>query len=481
MIATIREIVLPRLTCNPKNRNGGTFQYVDIDALDNTRQIIVAPKVIPIDGAPSRARMLIYRGDVLFSLVRPYLKNIAVVTSGLDGEIASTAFCVLRPAKGIASHFLFYQLCQEPFINSIPTYGSSPPAARDEEFLNMAIGIAPVNEQHRVVRKIDELFSYLDTGIAALERSKANLKRYRAAILKAAVDGELTREWRVKNPPSGPAEKLLERILIERRRRWEEEQLAKFAEKGQTPPKDWKHKYREPSKTDRIDIIPLSEGWCWTTIDAIAKVTKLAGFEYTKFVDYDPHGDLPVIKAENVGKDGFKHTNFSRVQSKAINHLTRSRLHGGEVLMVFVGAGVGQVARVPFDQLYFLGPNVSVIKVTDKNVLPEYLEMYLRSPIGFKMAISFTKSVAQPSLSMETIRKIPVVIPPIDEQRIALQKINQYASIGQQTQLQLSVNLTRASRLRQAILKDAFDGNLVPHDPADEPATVLLERIKSEQ
>ena len=89
-------------------------------------------------------------------------------------------------------------------------------------------------EQRRIVAKIEELFSDLDAGVVALERVRANLKRYRAAVLKAAVEGKLTEDWRAQHPDTEPASVLLERILADRRRQWEQAQLAKFAQAGKT-------------------------------------------------------------------------------------------------------------------------------------------------------------------------------------------------------------------------------------------------------
>ena len=98
------------------------------------------------------------------------------------------------------------------------------------------IPFAPVNEQRRIVAKIEELFSDLDAGVAALERVKAKLKRYRAAVLKAAVEGKLTEAWRKKNRPKETGQQLLDRILQERRCKWEEEQLAAYEKAGKKPP-----------------------------------------------------------------------------------------------------------------------------------------------------------------------------------------------------------------------------------------------------
>ena len=131
------------------------------------------------------------------------------------------------------------------------------------------VPVAPINEQHRIVTKIEELFSDLDAGVAALERVKAKLKRYRAAVLKAAVEGRLTGEWQKKNRSKETGPQLLDRILKERRRKWEEEQLAAFAKAGKTPPPKWKEKYKEPAGVEGGDLPQLPEGWCWATVEAV--------------------------------------------------------------------------------------------------------------------------------------------------------------------------------------------------------------------
>lgn len=139
---------------------------------------------------------------------------------------------------------------------------------RDSEF-----PVAPLAEQRRIVAKIEELFSDLDAGVAALERVKANLKRYRAAVLKAAVEGKLTAQWRAKHPNTEPASILLERILAERRKKWEADQLAKFAAAGKQPPKNWRDKYQEPAAPDTTNLPALPKGWCWATVEQFAAVS----------------------------------------------------------------------------------------------------------------------------------------------------------------------------------------------------------------
>jgi type I restriction enzyme S subunit len=182
----------------------------------------------------------------------------------------------------------------------------------------------------------------------------------------------------------------------------------------------------------------------------------LAGFEYTKFVKYSLEGDLAVIKAENAGRNGFKRTEFSKVKSSTVSNLTRSQLEGGELLMVFVGAGTGNVARVPNDQPYFLGPNIAMIRTLSRDVSTPYVELFLRSPLGNSLALGFAKAVAQPSLSMGTIRMIPVALPPLAEQHRIVAEAERRLSAIEDSEMTVAVNLQRSSRLRDAVLTRVF-------------------------
>ena len=315
--------------------------------------------------------------------------------------------------------FLWYLLNDEQFwIRS----GSAQPFVAVRKTFEKEIFVPPLPEQRRIVAEIEKQFTRLEAGVAALRRVQANLKRYRAAVLKAACEGRLvpTEAALARSPRStknGPpayetGEALLARILTERRQNWQG--------RGQ---------YKEPFLPATEKLEPLPEGWCWLSVETVAFVTKLAGFEYTKFVKYDPDGDLAVIKAENAGLHGFKRTNFSRVKRSTVAELTRSQLKPGDLLMVFVG-NVGNVARVPDDQPYFLGPNIAMMRVAASSANPAYLEMFLRSPVGRSLAMGFVKAVAQPSLSMGTIRMIPVALPPLAEQTRIVAKVERRWSGG---------------------------------------------------
>ncbi len=123
------------------------------------------------------------------------------------------------------------------------------------------IPLAPVAEQTRIVEKLEELLSDLDAGVAELKAAQTKLVRYRQSLLKAAVQGTLTAEWRQHKTAEETSAQLLQRILTERRTRWEAKQLVKFAEQGKAPPNDWQKKYPEPMQPDITDLPELPEGW----------------------------------------------------------------------------------------------------------------------------------------------------------------------------------------------------------------------------
>jgi type I restriction enzyme S subunit len=355
-----------------------------------------------------------------------------------------------------------------------------------DRFRALGVVVAPPREQERVVDALDSYLSRIDAAVATLEAAQAKLNVYRASVLKAAVEGRLVQTEaslaRAEKRPFEPADVLLKRILSERRRRWEETELKKLKAAGKSPKDDkWKAKYEEPKAPDTEGLPELPEGWCWVSMDAVCFVTKLAGFEYTKYVNYEPDGDLAVIKAENAGPDGFRRTEFSHVKSTEVECLTRSRVAPNDLLMVFVGAGTGQVAMLPSDRAYFLGPNIAMMRVTSAEVMPEYLEQYLRSPLGKGLALGFSKAVAQQSLSMGTIRQIPVALPPRAEQVRIMTVVEQRISVRTSLLRDLENTGRRVARLRQSILKWAFEGRLVDQDPNDEPAEKLLERIRAER
>ncbi len=212
--------------------------------------------------------------------------------------------------------------------------------ARHFQFLEKAkIPLPPLSEQHRIVAKIEELFTKLDAGKEELLQAKARLKRYRQSVLKAAMEGKLTEDWRKKHGSEiEPASVLLNRILTERREKWEAEQLEQMSAKGKMPKGDkWKNKYKEPSEPDTSKLPELPKGWVWTAVGEIAQTIH---YGYTESAVNDPVGPkflrITDIQNNSVNWDSVPYCRINGdVQHKYL-------LEEGDLVFARTGATVGK-------------------------------------------------------------------------------------------------------------------------------------------
>lgn len=209
----LKNIALEIKKINPNENPNDSFTYIDIASIDNKKQIIKCPKIYLGKNAPSRARQLVKEGDILFSTVRTYLKNISIVTKEYDNQIASTGFCVLRTLS-VNNKWLFYLVQTNLFLNSLNVIqrGTNYPAVRNSDILNQIIIVPPLEEQKEIVDRVEKLFSLADyieeTVNCKLEESNA----LRQSILKKAFEGKLVPQ----DPNDESAEILLEKIKMEK-------------------------------------------------------------------------------------------------------------------------------------------------------------------------------------------------------------------------------------------------------------------------
>ncbi len=468
----------------PQNGPSGddTFTYVDIGGIENSTKRIVDPKLLSVGEAPSRAKQVLAADDVLVSMTRPNLNAVAKVPAELDGAIGSTGFHVLR-TKIIEPSWLYYTVQSNDFVHAMcqVVQGALYPAVRPRDIRSYGLPIPPLNEQRRIVDKIEELFSDLDAGVAALTRAKANLKRYRASVLKAAVEGHLTAAWRAEHPGTEPASALLARILTERRQKWEADQLAKFTAAGKSPPKNWKDKYAEPSPPDTTNLPDLPDGWCWATMEQISSYQRNGYFQ-------SPDGatsGTPILRINAVrpmkvdlAESRFLSSLKGQVDDYFIENgdLLFTRYNGSVELLGVAGMVRGCTERI-------LHPDKLIrVKLVDSDTMPSYVEIAANVGESRKhMAGRARTTAGQTGISGGDVREMPIPVATLAEQRLIVQEVAERLSQIDAGLAQVEHGLLRAARLRQSILKQAFEGNLVPQDPTDEPASVLLERLRASQ
>lgn len=336
------------------------------------------------------------------------------------------------------------------------------------------VPLAPINEQRRIVAKLEELFSDLDAGVAALERVRANLKRYRAAVLKAAVEGKLTEDWRAQHPNTEPASVLLDRILTDRHRQWEQNQLAKFAQAGKQPPKGWREKYAYPLPPDTTDLPELPSGWKWVSLDSLCCLIADIDHNMPKAVA----SGVKFLSAKDLLDDGT--LNFTidvkLISEEDFTRLSRkSKPRRGDIIYTRIGARLGKARLVKTDERFLVSYSCCTMRPLGVN--PAYLAQFLDSGFALAKALSNTQSIGVPDLGLDRIKRFAVPLCNLDEQEQIVSGVEERLSVLAAVLVETETSLRRAARLRQSILKQAFEGRLVPQDPTDEPAEKLLERI----
>ncbi|MEC4889295.1 MAG: restriction endonuclease subunit S [Nitrospira sp.] len=439
-MSTLGDLTVPKIDQSGPPKTG-EFTYIDISSIDNDLKRIVEPKFLPGSAAPSRAKQRLQPGDVLVSMTRPNLNAVAIVSHDLTGAIGSTGFHVLRPVEGIEPRWLFYGVQTHAFIDAMSSLvqGALYPAVRPKDIKGFGLDAPSWFEQQRIVAEIEKQFSRLDEAVANLKRVKANLKRYKAAVLKAAVEGKLTEDWRRLHPNVEPASKLLERILAERRAKW-----------------TGRGKYKEIPVPDRTNLPPLPNTWTWSSVETIC----------SDVVDC-PHS---TPKWEATGRVCLRTTEFrpGRLvladvrfvsQSTYEKRIQRLKPRENDVVYSREGGILGVACMVPHGIDLCLGQRMMLLR-SHSLFTPNLLMHWLNSSWILARVRSLTGGSASPHLNVGEVKLFPVPIPPLNEQQQIVAEVDRRLSVIDELEAAVQANLTRADRLRQSILGQAFAGRL---------------------
>ncbi|MDE2717674.1 MAG: restriction endonuclease subunit S [Chloroflexota bacterium] len=422
---------------------------------------------------------------VLLCKINPRINRVWIVGSYSEhAKIASTEWLPFFPLSGLDPRYLAYYLRQniirDYLASNASGVGGSLMRVRAATFKELKFRVAPMIEQTRIAEALDELFSDLDAGVAALERARDRLNIYRASVLKAAVEGTLTADWRVAHPHAEPASELLKRVLAERRRRWEEEQLRKFAEKRKVPPKNWRARYKEPVSPDTADLPSLPEGWVVTSMDAVTSRITSGSRDWRR---YYGEGSGTFIMAQNVSPGQYNPAFRQAVNPPPEDpSCERSLVQIDDLLVTIVGANTGDVCRIRLPLVdHYVCQSVALMRPTHRT-LSSFLDVYCNSPSGAQFHYNrYLYGAGRPHLSFDQLRMTPVVLPPEAEQHAIVNTVDDMLSSIDHIGANIRTKLKSVQRLRQAILRYAFTGSLVPQDPNDEPASELLKRIANER
>jgi type I restriction enzyme S subunit len=426
------------------------------------------------------ARTRVSPGDVLLTIVGTIGRSYALKETD-ESFTLQRSVAVLHPLL-ISPQFCAYQFQSPRFQESLrdQARGTAQKGVYLKTLSALEIVVAPLSEQDRIVAEIEKQFSRLDAATAALKRVRTNLMRYRASVLKAACEGRLvpTEAELARSEGRGyePADKLLEHILHERRAHWEAETLAKMIASGNPPNDDrWKRKYKEPSAPETPRPADFPEGWTWTTLEAVADAvdpqpSHRTPPEVADGIPYIGMGDI--TKAGQIDRDNARKVSMFVLAE----HRERYQLQAGDFFIGKIGT-IGNPVRAeePFD--YTLSANVVLIQPRGCPLLFWYM-----STAAFSHLLAEgSRATTQAAFGIQKMRLLPCPVPPLQEQYRILSELEKRMSVIDRLVGLVSTELARSPRLRQAILKNAFEGRLTPQNPNDESASVLLERIRSER
>lgn len=403
--------------------------------------------------------------------------------------------------KGFLEYWI---LCNAGYIESIGR-GTTVKGIRVEQVEQLQFPLAPLPEQRRIVAALESYLTRLDDSVTSLERVQRNLKRYRASVLKAAVEGRLvpTEAELARNEGRDyePASVLLERILKERQRCWIEDASergrAKAKEKAKKAGKPWtvednakaleagrskaEGKYKEPAPPDTECLPELPEGWCWTTISHLI----ISGPQNGLYVPQSRYGSgTPILRIDDYQLDWSRNSTEFRQIDVLLHEAKKYMLVEGDIVVNRVNSPTHLGKSLTVCQRHLpavFESNMMRFRVSQE-VLPSYCQHYLSSVSGRRLLTTNAKwAVNQASINQTDVSGTPVPLPPKREQRRIVVEIDRLLSTSEGTLQIAKISAKRCSRLRQSILKWAFEGKLVDQDPIDEPASALLERIRADR
>ena len=477
-----------------------TFFYLDIGGLNNEANRIDNHKIYTWEQAPSRAQQLVKVGDVLFSTVRTYLKNIAPVTDKkYEGQICSSGFTVIRgKGKLLESRYALYLSLYEDFLhplNELQT-GTSYPAVRDSDVFAQVIPLAPFPEQRAIVAKIDQLFSRLDYGIASFKAAQEKLAIYRQSVLKKAFEGELTREWREQQTSLPDADELLKQIKTElddyhqqQLRDWQVDVKAWKAagKEGKKPLKPKKYKVITELTRESLSRLPeLPNEWCWQKLGSVCQQIQIGPFGSQMHRHEYVEKGVPVVNPQHIKSQKiFPQVFISEEKAKSLPQYV---LEENDIVLGRRGEMGRSACISPKEKGWFCGSGSLFIRLGNRfNGLLYSLILSERRVVHYLEEKG--SGTTMTNLNSTILSELPIQLIPLNEQAQITKEIESRFSVCDHLQQAIEQGLQKAETLRQSVLKKAFEGRLLTEAELDncraapdwEPAQQLLARIQSEK
>lgn len=393
----------------------------------------------------SEPKKIAEKEDILISVRAPVgPTNICAQRSCIGRGLAA-----IRSAQYLNHLLLLYYLRMSESKIAKKGTGSTFSAISGRQLRGMNIPLPPLPEQYRIVAKIEELFTNLDAGIESLKKVQVQIKRYRQAVLKQAFEGKLTAGWREANKDQ--LEPVSGRI----------DETNREGNSGPLP------------GTTKLPKLPPS--WQWVKVRDIGK-TITGNTPSKKIEKYYSNKKYPFFKPTDLNNGYYVTDSADGLSVEGI--LEARPLPKKSILVTCIGATIGKTGFIRLEG----APNQQINAiVTYNNIIPEYIYFACTSTMFQKSIHDNASSTTLPILNKTKFENLIFPMCSYLEQQKIVEEIEHRFSIADRVEEMVEQNLRRAEHLRQSILKKAFAGKLVTQDPTDEPASVLLERIRVEK
>lgn len=412
-------IFMPMETQKP---NGEMFRYIDIESIDNKQQAVSEPKEMPVTKAPSRASRKLHSGDTIFSMVRPYLKNIAYIDETISDAIASTGFYICTPRENVNSRYNYYMMISPYVVDGLNAFmkGDNSPSIRKDDIEGFPYPIPPLPEQQRIVDRIESLFAKLDEAKEKAQTVVDGFELRKSAILHKAFTGELTERWR---------------------------------------------------KEHGVGL----DSWQKTNIGSIADVKGGKRVPKGMSLTTDDTGH-PYIKAGNLKLGTVLDEGIMFVTDDVLQYIKNYTVTAGDVYITNVGACIGDCGIIP-DKYDGANLTENAVKITNLKCNGQFLARYISSNEVQQRIKNLIASATLGKLSIANIKTISVTLPTDIEQAETIRILEQLLNKEQQAKEAAEAVLAQIDTMKKAILARAFRGELGTNDPAEEWAGEMVKKI----
>lgn len=465
------------------------FTYIDVGSINKELGFVSEPNILKGENAPSRARKIVKENTVIYSTIRPYLLNIAVIDKEFQPEpIASTAFAIIHPLSGLNSSYIYRYLRAPTFIGYVESVqtGVAYPAINDKQFFAGIIPIPPTKEQKRIVTKVDELMDLCDALEAQTESSitahqtlvevlleallkapeqnataeqataqfqknwqrlsehfdtlftsTASIDTLKQTILQLAVMGKLVPQ----NPNDEPAAKLLERIAAEKAQLIKDKKIKK-----QKP---------LPEITDEEKPFELPAGWEFVRL---GDLTSRLGSGSTPRGGQSAYVDEGIIflRSQNIWNDGLKLDDTAYISNETHKKMLNTHVYPNDVLLNITGASLGRCTIFPEKYVTAnVSQHVTVIRLIEPR-MNQFLYLGIISPLVQRLVWGRQVGMAIEGLSKKVLEQFEFPVPPLEEQHRIVAKVDELMSLCDKLKARLTDAQTTKLHLTDAIVEQAL-------------------------